>query len=199
MEGTTETTPEEPQLCEFYLRGSCHFGDKCRNLHDGSIVEEKQGKKSKKAANKNTAKNAPKDDKRRKMRTALDVIKRVQWDEALPQELFTIGYLDRFAGVVVSVCFSFPHFYLVINFSFVFHFPNISQEDPFEKFSHWCDLASVCEEDEVLAIPQHRIQYFKYRDTKVWDKNSRLDLIFGSTSPDPNHDIEQILTEIDVG
>ena len=40
--------------------------------------------------------------RRAKMRTALDVIKRIQWDDALPPELFTIGYLDRFLGVVVS-------------------------------------------------------------------------------------------------
>ena len=32
-----------------------------------------------------------------------------------------------------------------------------------------------------LAIPQHRIVYFKYKDTKVWDKTQRLDLIFNST------------------
>ena len=71
------------------------------------------------------------------------------------------------------------------------------QEDPFEKFSHWCDLASVGEDDEVLAIPQHRIQYFKYRDTKVWDKPSRTDMIFGSTSTQ-DHDINEVLTKIDV-
>ena len=93
-----------------------------------------------------------------RMRTALDVIKRIKWDDDLPEEAFTIGYLDRFVGI---------------------------KEDPFQKFSHWCDLASADSEDSaVLAIPQHRIQYFKYKDTKVWDKPSRTDLIFGSTLPD---------------
>ena len=33
----------------------------------------------------------------------------------------------------------------------------------------------------VLAIPKHRIQYFKYKAVKVWDKASRLDNMFGST------------------
>ncbi len=47
------------------------------------------------------------------MRTSSDVIKRLQWDENLPQEFFTIGYVDRFLGIV---------------------------EDPFTKFSHWGDL-----------------------------------------------------------
>lgn len=32
-----------------------------------------------------------------------------------------------------------------------------------------------------LNIPLHRIVYFKYKDTKVWDKSQRLDLIFSST------------------
>ena len=48
-----------------------------------------------------------------RMRTSSDVIKRLQWDENLPEEFFTIGYVDRFVGIV---------------------------EDPFTKFSHWGDL-----------------------------------------------------------
>ncbi len=30
-------------------------------------------------------------------------------------------------------------------------------------------------------MPQHRVQYFKYKDAKVWDKAQRLDVVFGST------------------
>ena len=33
----------------------------------------------------------------------------------------------------------------------------------------------------MLAIPKHRIQHFKYKDVKVWDKATRLDNMFGST------------------
>ena len=111
MEGTEIT--EEPQLCEFYLRGACHFGDKCRNFHGGSVegadaAVPKDVKKQKVKKNTGSTSN---DDKRRKMRTALDVIKRIQWDDALPQELFTIGYLDRFAGIVVSVCLELITYY----------------------------------------------------------------------------------------
>ena len=103
MEGTEIT--EEPQLCEFYLRGACHFGDKCRNFHDGSMegADASVPKDVKKQKVKKNTGSTSNDDKRRKMRTALDVIKRIQWDDALPQELFTIGYLDRFAGIVVCV------------------------------------------------------------------------------------------------
>ena len=51
-------------------------------------------------------------------------------------------------------------------------------EKKFTSFS-WEDIASV--DYTVLAIPKHRIQYFKYKDVKVWDKASRLENVFGST------------------
>lgn len=89
--------------------------------------------------------------KKPSMRTAEDVINRIKWDSLLPEEFFVVGYLDRFLGV---------------------------QEETFSTFS-WEDLASV--DYDVLAIPQHRIQYFKYKTEKVWDKNERLDIVFGST------------------
>ena len=89
---------------------------------------------------------------KRKMRTASDVIKRIQWQKELNPEDFTVGYLDRFLGV---------------------------QEKQFEAFS-WEDIATV-DDYAVLAIPKHRIQYFKYRGTLIWDKPSRLDNVFGST------------------
>ena len=85
------------------------------------------------------------------MRTAEDVINRIKWDEMLPEQSFTVGYLDRFLGL---------------------------QEEHFSTFS-WEDLAGA--DYEVLAIPQHRIQYFKYKTEKVWEKSNRMDLVFGST------------------
>ena len=85
------------------------------------------------------------------MRTAADVINRIKWDALLPEEFFVVGYLDRFLGV---------------------------QEEAFTAFC-WEDLASL--DWDVLAIPQHRIQYFKYKTEKVWDKSQRLDTVFGST------------------
>ena len=85
------------------------------------------------------------------MKTAADVIKRLQWDPDVPKEDFIVGYMDRLVGL---------------------------QERPFTAFT-WEDLASV--DHFALAIPQHRIQYFKYKTVKVWDKNERLDDVFGST------------------
>ena len=85
------------------------------------------------------------------MKTAMDVVSRILWDESLPQDCFLIGYLDRHLGVI---------------------------EKSFAAFS-WEDVSSV--DYHTLAIPKHRIQYFKYQGVKVWEKKSRLDEVFGST------------------
>ena len=47
----------------------------------------------------------------------------------------------------------------------------------------------------MLAIPQHRIQYFKYSGSKVWEKATRLDLIFSSTGD--QRGIVQVMDEVD--
>lgn len=91
------------------------------------------------------------EEKKVSMKTAGDVISRILWDESLPSDQFTVGYMDRFIGMV---------------------------EKNFSAFS-WEDLASV--DYTVLAIPKHRIHYFKYKDLKVWDKDKRMDNVFGST------------------
>ena len=62
---------------------------------------------------------------------------------------FSVGYLDRFLGIV---------------------------EKPFTEFVWGEHLASL--DWNTLAIPHYRIQYFKYNNIIVWDKTSRLDLIF---------------------
>lgn len=90
------------------------------------------------------------DEKKPSMKTADDVVKRILWDGNLPTDEFLVGYIDRFLGI---------------------------QEKYFTSFS-WEDIASV--DYNVLAVPKHRIQYFKYRDITVWDKNRRLDNVFGS-------------------
>jgi len=89
---------------------------------------------------------------KKKMRTADDVIKRIQWQQELNSEDFTVGYLDRFLGV---------------------------QEKEFGAFS-WDDIATV-DDYAVLAVPKHRIQYFKYCGKVIWHKTMRLDNVFGST------------------
>jgi len=105
-------------------------------------------KKNKKPVESDETSSTPK----KKMRTASDVIKRIQWQKELKSEDFTVGYMDRFLGL---------------------------QEKEFGAFS-WDDITTV-DDYTVLAIPKHRIQHFKYRGTVIWDKASRLDNVFGST------------------
>ena len=74
------------------------------------------------------------------------------------------------------------------------------QEESFDRFSHWGDLASVAvgTEENILAIPQHRIHYFKYRDTKIWDRDARIDQVFGSTLDSTQaFSLETVLEDID--
>ncbi|XP_074646563.1 uncharacterized protein LOC141902640 [Tubulanus polymorphus] len=134
------------------------FVENHENIPDFPIAsdDDKQGRKQtkykdKKKRNKKSTKDDTTAEKKPPMKTATDVISRILWDENLPTDEFTVGYIDRFVGLV---------------------------EKPFSAFS-WEDIASV--DYTVLAIPKHRIEYFKYKNLKVWDKNSRMDNVFGST------------------
>ena len=139
---------EAREICHFYLANKCRFGDHCRNRHEGPTLQAEKTKRKRRPPDQTAERE---ERKKPPMKTAADVIKRLQWDEQLPQEIFTIGYLDRFLGIV---------------------------EEKFSNFS-WEDLASA--DYDTLAIPQHRIQYFKYKTEKVWEKTTRLDIVFGST------------------
>ncbi|RDW68378.1 hypothetical protein BP5796_09035 [Coleophoma crateriformis] len=87
----------------------------------------------------------------RKLRPALDVLNRLRYDPAYKLDDFVIGYLDRHAGVV-------------------------------EKPAGAWEVDSTCEE----WVPQHKILYFrdekggKEGGGKVWEREARLDLVFGS-------------------
>ena len=106
-----------PKICTFYKEGKCRFGSECYNLHQGAVEKSsttsvaKNLKKTLSNESKGVEKSLPKS-----MKTALDVIKRIQWDEMLPSDLFSIGYLDRFTGI---------------------------QEDQFTKFSSWGNIVST--------------------------------------------------------
>ncbi|ESN96836.1 hypothetical protein HELRODRAFT_178636 [Helobdella robusta] len=116
---------------------------KCKILSmndENSKIQNNHSQYSKPSFNKNAS-----------MKTASDVINRIRWDPDLETTDFSVGYLDRFLGVL---------------------------EKKFDAFT-WEDIASA--DYDVLAIPKHRIQYFKYKDKIVWDKRKKIDNIFGST------------------
>ncbi|KAL4831899.1 hypothetical protein H8958_017212 [Nasalis larvatus] len=87
------------------------------------------------------------------LRTAADVIQRIRWDPRLDPADFSVGYVDRFLGV---------------------------REEPFGAFCWDEPLAALG--PGVLAVPQHRVRFFRFRGRLVWDRASRTDLFFGSGS-----------------
>ncbi|KDO18142.1 hypothetical protein SPRG_16348, partial [Saprolegnia parasitica CBS 223.65] len=91
---------------------------------------------------------------KKSMRTATDVIHRIMWDDSITQTEVIVGYLDRFIGTV---------------------------ERNFAAFN-WADISTLSQNE--TAIPQHRIQYFRWRDEIIWDKRVRLDRVFGSSGHD---------------
>jgi len=127
---TKTAIDHKSEICKFFLEGECRFGYQCRNRHEGKPVK-KVSPKTKRAQRKQDEERCEENTKKPPIKTAEDVIKRLQLDPMLPKEYFVIGYIDRFLGVI---------------------------EESFTTFC-WEDLASV--DNDVLAIPQHRIQYFK--------------------------------------
>nr|XP_034990698.1 leukocyte receptor cluster member 9 [Zootoca vivipara] len=155
-----EQSPTEIDLpCRFFLEGRCRFGSRCRNSHPGDMGAAPRPEDC--GANRSRSPQG----KKPPMKTAEDVISRLLWDPQVPAEHFSIGYLDRFLGVL---------------------------EEPFAAFS-WEDLASAG--PGVLAIPKHRIHYFKYKTCMVWDKASRTDNVFGSTGS--GRTILEVMKEVD--
>ncbi len=75
-----------------------------------------------------------------------------QHDQDIDADAITVGYLDRFLGVI---------------------------EKKFSAFV-WCKLEMASIDD--LAIPKHRIEYFLYRDELIWSKKLRIDKVFGSSN-----------------
>ena len=116
MEGE-KTSPGKKEICQFYKEGKCRFGNECFNLHQGPFKKVSEGQTSTKKKTVLKPEKSPIDkSSKMPMKTALDVIKRIQWDEMMPPESFTIGYLDRFTGLI---------------------------EDEFTKFSNWGNLVSI--------------------------------------------------------
>ena len=87
-----------------------------------------------------------------KLRSAEDILSRLRWDPSIDLAQYIIGYLERFEGI---------------------------KELP---ASSWTREST--EED---FVPMHRIRYIKHIKADgcqeiVWDRDNRIDLIFGSSS-----------------
>ena len=160
--GINSETEEKDKIvyCNFYQTGGCRFGDSCINVHDTDPDFVKPAMKHKKSPKKK--KSQPDEGleegmcakcrkHNRKLRTVMDVVHRIQWDDQFNPEDFVVGFLDRFDGMVEE---AFPFF-------------------------DWSDVTTV-DDWETFCIPKHRVYYFKCRGEVVWDRRTRLDRIFES-------------------
>jgi len=134
---------------------------------DREIVWAEKSKVAEKAQHRETSSSVSKRQKI-KMKTALDVIHRIQWDEQLNADEFIVGYIDRFTGI---------------------------REKPFSDFS-WKHIADVDYEDE-FCVPQHRIHFFKWKAVIVWNRDNRIDYVFGSGEGN-GRTISDVMAEYDL-
>ena len=96
------------------------------------------------------AEDEEKSKKKPPMRPIRDVINRIRWDPQLPSQQFSLGYMDRFIGIVEA---DFKAFFR----------GGISNAGP-----------------DDLAVPEHCFRYVKYNGIIVWDRAARVDHVFGS-------------------
>ena len=86
-----------------------------------------------------------------KLIPAIEVLRRVRWDYALTTSDFTVLHYDRIENATTESPMDAP---------------NMSVKGK--------------ETMLVLAIPEHRIEAIKYKEQIVWDKENRIDRVFGS-------------------
>ncbi|XP_028929474.1 leukocyte receptor cluster member 9 [Ornithorhynchus anatinus] len=163
MEDPAPVPVAVPAPCRFFLEGRCRFGARCRQPHPGAPG----------TPDRPPAPEPEPGSKKPPMKTAAAVIHRIRWDPLLDPADFSVGYLDRFLGVV---------------------------EEPFDAFCWDEELGALG--PGVLAVPQHRIRYFRHRGALVWDRHARIDHVFGSAGagrtirdrhrePDGEQDLQQ--------
>jgi uncharacterized protein (UPF0248 family) len=86
-----------------------------------------------------------------KLVPAGEILRRITWDFILEESDFSVVYYDRVSDKLEEVSVNAPN-------------TNISSKET--KF--------------ILAIPEHRIAQIKYKERIVWDREKRIDCVFGS-------------------
>lgn len=95
--------------------------------------------------------NQDEDPANEKLIPAREVLRRIQWDHALSESDFSVLHYDRVDDALVESPMDAPN-----------------------------TSVSGKETKLVLAIPEHRIEGIKYKEQVVWDKEKRIDRVFGS-------------------
>ncbi|NWZ29849.1 LENG9 protein, partial [Asarcornis scutulata] len=146
-----EPVPSPPP-CRWFLEGRCRFGPRCRHPHPGEPRTPAPGTdpRAKPEPIRSRTGAEPEPAKKPPLRPAGAVLNRLRWDPELDPAAATVGYRDRFLGVLERPLLDF--------------FPG--------------PLADAGPGD--LAVPEHRILHVSYRGRRVWDRQRRLDHVFGS-------------------
>ena len=161
LKNDEENEAAELKLKYFFIQTFKLIEELYEEIREKKLTSNKKGTKSITTTTPPTQKSKVKteetvnDTKKSPMKTAGDVVNRIQWDENIKREFMIVGYLDRFLGI---------------------------KECEFDKFDWENCFGNIAMADiGALAIPEHRIQYFKYKNEVIWDKNQRLDNVYGST------------------
>ena len=99
----------------------------------------------------NTLQNENTSNKSQSLTPAIEILRRIRWDTTLISSDFSIMYYDRVDNTLHTCAFDQPN-------------KSVKGKEPLF----------------VFAIPEHRISVIKYKDRIVWDKEQRLDFVFGS-------------------
>ncbi|KAI4873561.1 hypothetical protein NFI96_026259, partial [Prochilodus magdalenae] len=203
-----ESDVPKPEVCKFFLRGRCHFGERCRLSHRNSGVKLELECSPSTAVDCNPEENSSKNRKTRKKSGRAEKAREEEGQGSNGIQyrgLFTCS-LPNVLKVICSPSLSSflpapesekkPRMRTADDvISRILWDSTVDPDDfvvghldrflgvlerPFSDFS-WDTQVCDCDYSEELTIPRHRIQYFSYKGQRVWDRDSRTDRVFGST------------------
>jgi len=103
----------------------------------------------------------------KKLVPVIEVMRRIKWDHSLQSQDFIVNYFDRVDERILSCPFDQPN-----------------------------NSVKGKEESFIFAIPEHRIMSIQYKERVVWDKEQRLDCVFGSMNGN-GETIQQVIQDYD--
>lgn len=112
------------------------------------------------------------------IKTASDVISRVLWDPDIPAEYISVGYIKGYNKINEK-----PFNSLIRNDGISYSNDDVNDSSSSSSSASLHDVTHIV--------------YFKYRNDKIWDKNERLDLVFGSTKSSKKIDIRELIVQIE--
>lgn len=106
-------------------------------------------------------------------RSSEEVFNRLKWDTDYDSNDCIIGYQDRFTGIQEIPLSSWEHRDVTADGKFLRAIIFFSRDKPDLTFFFF----------GLAFIPWHRVYYFKYNGKTIWDRDQKLDLVFGTEAP----------------